>query len=152
MQEKKQTHYDQGLMENRGRYCFWLKFQNIWKNQKISTVSDDYYEAERVINVFDVIMGTIRDKETVLKKQGSVRSFDSNPPPITYFNKFYTELFSEDAIESQHALYLTRKNDDPRNRGRRKPDDDSLLFELMCITLENINLSVENYITEELCT
>lgn len=152
MQEKKQVHYDQGLMENRGRYSFWLKFQNVWKNQIISFISEDTNESEKQINIFDVIIGTIRDKNTVLKQQGSIRSFDSNPPPITFFNKYFSELFSEDAIESQHALYLTRKNDDPRNRGRRKPDDDSLLFELMCITMENINLSVENYISEELCT
>lgn len=78
-----------------------------------------------------------------------MRSIDSNKGPIEKAIKYFPELFADDAIEVQHALYLTRKNDDPKNRGKRKPDKFSLIFELMTITLENINLSVENYITEE---
>jgi hypothetical protein len=106
-------------------------------------------DVSSTINLIDVILGTIRDAGLLMKPMGSQRSFDE-PLNVEKANKFVCELFSEGSLETKHAWYMTRKNDDPRNRGKRRPDCDSLLFELMTITLENINLSVENYITQDL--
>lgn len=63
MQEKKQLHTNQGLMENRGRFLFWLKFQNMWKDHKVTYYSEQMNEAESIVNIFDIVLESIRDRE-----------------------------------------------------------------------------------------
>ena len=60
------------------------------------------------------------------------------------YYEYNIEILGEDALRERIALKLIRKEEKMKNI-------DFIIYELITITLENINLSIENFIIEDLC-